>query len=614
MSDSQSPPAGPQLEVAVVHPVFPIDDKAFPGLLVVNIVALLSTAALLSIVARVVWLACLRLYNRNITKTREYVFFQTQLGYYAACLLMANMSTSTAGLMGLPFLAQRAVVENSLCQAQAMLMQFGNAATAFFTVTIAVHTFTSLVLRRRQSPMVYSIVISFGWVFSAFFAALPLLFAQPRGPIYGQYQQSCGVRPPYPTLQFLLHILPVLIAAFGSATLYSLIFLVLRGTLVVKGGVKLALNPAERQIQSDDKDETYRIFITGVARSMLWFPIAYITLLVPYSVTKLLILAGFRVSLGALIFAYICWYILGVVNVLLMYNTFRVLRPAFDTKAIIDKADEGSFGTIEKLRPLALPEKYPVGRTITSGDWASHVPDHFNSQRKTEDEESAYGMPYGFRSGSPEEATNFGNLVVANVASPPTSLTRLGSQRSVTVPHARRDDPLPSLPVPPRRARSPPSSHGPSRNLTAQRNGSVSSMSTTDSDRAHLAPPPRPSRENPRNTTSINSTDLLNWISQQAPDGSMPSTVHSGARLSAVGPTVPRGVALNSRPRANSPPSVYSNHYRTHSPGSSSGGSSGGRSSYSSVSQYASQGGPHIPPKLGLPPRGVMGPPRNGSF
>lgn len=44
------------------------------------------------------------------------------------------------------------------------MMQLGNWSTAYFTVSIAVHTFNSLVLRKRQSALVCGISISVGWI------------------------------------------------------------------------------------------------------------------------------------------------------------------------------------------------------------------------------------------------------------------------------------------------------------------------------------------------------------------------------------------------------------------------------------------------------------------
>jgi len=119
-----------------------------------------------------------------------------------------------------------------------------------------------------------------------------------------------------------LHLLPIFIASFLSVILYSLVFLALRGTLKFRGGIKLTLNP---EVRWNNREENR--LLARVARSMLLYPVAYIVLLVPYSFVRLLDISGFDVSLGAIVFAYVCWFSLGVVDVLLLYNTFRILAP-----------------------------------------------------------------------------------------------------------------------------------------------------------------------------------------------------------------------------------------------------------------------------------------------
>ena len=80
--------------------------------------------------------------------------------------------------------------------------------------------------------------------------------------------------------------------------------------------------------------------------------LAYIVLLVPYSFVRLLDISGFVVSFSAIVFAYMCWFSLGmtfsllficpddwsgVVDVLLLYNTFRILGPVLLPPAEAEK-------------------------------------------------------------------------------------------------------------------------------------------------------------------------------------------------------------------------------------------------------------------------------------
>lgn len=63
----------------------------------------------------------------------------------------------------------------------------------------------------------------------------------------------------------------IFLASILSAILYSLIFLVLRGTLVIRGGLKINLDPHERWNGRIASGEEYHRFMASVARSMLWY-------------------------------------------------------------------------------------------------------------------------------------------------------------------------------------------------------------------------------------------------------------------------------------------------------------------------------------------------------
>lgn len=85
--------------------------QCLPNLQVVNAFAILSTLSLFCIFLRVSWLGILRVLGENVALT----LFNTQLGYYAACLLIANMINGIAGLLGLPFLVNRAITDSASC-------------------------------------------------------------------------------------------------------------------------------------------------------------------------------------------------------------------------------------------------------------------------------------------------------------------------------------------------------------------------------------------------------------------------------------------------------------------------------------------------------------------
>jgi hypothetical protein len=71
---------------------------------------LLSSLALVSVAFRVFWLAVRRRLSADHA-TPEYVFFNTQLGHYATCLLVANLFIEVSGLIGIRWLIQKGITE-----------------------------------------------------------------------------------------------------------------------------------------------------------------------------------------------------------------------------------------------------------------------------------------------------------------------------------------------------------------------------------------------------------------------------------------------------------------------------------------------------------------------
>ncbi|EAU85451.2 hypothetical protein CC1G_12975 [Coprinopsis cinerea okayama7 len=167
-------------------------------------------------------------------------------------------------------------------------------------------------------------------------ASVPFILPKPDGDVYGPDGFMCTIRAVYPKAQFMLHVLPILVASILSAIFYSIIYLALRGTLAVKGGVKLSLDPHERWTVA--ASDNYQRFIARIASS--------------------------------------------VVNVFLFYNTFRVLEPAFEGTSYatshrdVEKSGfyDNSFGPqIEekKASPFHLPTYVHQRRASTKSNTSS---------------------------------------------------------------------------------------------------------------------------------------------------------------------------------------------------------------------------------------------------
>lgn len=80
------------------------------------IIAFVSGLSLVGVAVRAAWLAIGVLLNRDNSRapSREYIFFHTQLGLYAACLLAMNFITAVGGMIGTTWIAQRGISEGKL--------------------------------------------------------------------------------------------------------------------------------------------------------------------------------------------------------------------------------------------------------------------------------------------------------------------------------------------------------------------------------------------------------------------------------------------------------------------------------------------------------------------
>lgn len=180
----------------------PIPPNELGGVVIVNIFAMLSTLALLSVAIRAVWLLIRRHPFLTASEKREHTFLNTHFGQYGTCLLLAMTLSTASGIIGISWLAQRGITEGWLCRFQATLMQIATCGAAYFTVTIALHTFSSLVLRMRQSVVHCRSTMIIGWIFAISVGLIPYMIQTPHGHVYGAGGLTCGVRSVYRKTQF----------------------------------------------------------------------------------------------------------------------------------------------------------------------------------------------------------------------------------------------------------------------------------------------------------------------------------------------------------------------------------------------------------------------------
>ncbi|KAH9847545.1 hypothetical protein C2E23DRAFT_496658 [Lenzites betulinus] len=335
------------------------------SLIAIVLFAFISLLAIFGVLARYSWDPLrdfVRQRREGVERHHSRAFFHTQLGAYIASLMLSNAFSSIAMVINVQWAADKRVTDGMLCNTQGILTQIGDVGGAYFTGAIAIHSFNTLVLRNRMPGWSCLAATIFGWLLAVLLAAAPSWVHNPAfGLVYGINGLSCGIAVRWSILNMLLHLLPILLGSFVSVVFFTLVFLVLRGTLTIKDGIKLNLNRQHRWSMSSVTTIEYHRFIAAVARSMLWYPFAFNILLLPEVVVGLMQSSGLSVPFEAQVFASTLAALLGAVNALILCNTLRILRPflvkgsAVSSQKSKDADMESFFAGVKSPRPFASP-------------------------------------------------------------------------------------------------------------------------------------------------------------------------------------------------------------------------------------------------------------------
>ncbi|KAI0279291.1 hypothetical protein BGY98DRAFT_915941, partial [Russula aff. rugulosa BPL654] len=215
-----------------------------------------------------------------------------------------------------------------------------------------IHTFNALVLRNWPPHWLGTVIISTGWASAVILGVAPVsVTSNVNGPFYSIGSLTCDISKSYGVAHMLLYFLPLFIALFLSAIVYSLIFLMLRGTIAFNAGLEFQFNPERRSRTLNETAEECQRFIFSVARRMLCnltCYLAFILALLPYSVIQLMEISGITVSPGAMALVCILERLDGVINVLILFSVIRTLSPSMKSS----DSEKGHSGKAFISRPL----------------------------------------------------------------------------------------------------------------------------------------------------------------------------------------------------------------------------------------------------------------------
>ncbi|KIJ46138.1 hypothetical protein M422DRAFT_46226 [Sphaerobolus stellatus SS14] len=248
-------------------------------------------------------------------------FTSRQIAIFVVCLLVSDLIQSVSGITQVKWAAERRLYEGQACSVQAFTLVMGDLGSTVWSCVIAAHTFCGLALGKQWSKrLVYTIVI-IGWTFVIAMTLLgPLALTDPaKGPFFSIAGTWCFISSPYALPRLYLHYVPLFIASALIVLLYGLVFFVLRGTISFTPNL-----PQGSALPLNDMFARQRVMI---AKRMLWYPIAYLTAIMPITVIRIIGLKEDKIPDWAWIIGLTFLFSLGAVDAIIYATTRHVVKP-----------------------------------------------------------------------------------------------------------------------------------------------------------------------------------------------------------------------------------------------------------------------------------------------
>jgi len=212
----------------------------------------------------------------------------------------------------------------AFCTSQAVIKHIADVGVAIWTLAIAFHTFSLLFFGVKISRWAsLTALIGANAVIILLVCLGPIVLdSKARGPFYGISGYWCWIADEYETERITMDYMIMFLSAILSFILYTLVFLRMRGNLVVNG-----LHVRFRFAKNEDWRG--RLFAQNyalkIAKQMLLYPVAYTVVILPITVTRFCEWSGRSVPFAATIFSDAVFLLSGMVNVGLFCATRRIL-------------------------------------------------------------------------------------------------------------------------------------------------------------------------------------------------------------------------------------------------------------------------------------------------
>lgn len=302
-------------EILEVH-IFDEERTGILALVITSIFSLITASGLLIAIASSWW---------NTRKSKDpHLFVRTGVAPYFVSMLVCDVLQSVGSIMNTRWVQSSSVHVGAFCTSQAVMKHVADIGVAIWALVIAFHTFFllffSISIPRWAS---FTTLICANTVVVMLVCLGPtVLDSKTRGPFYGISGYWCWITDEYKSERITMDYMIMFLSAIFSFIFYTLVFLRMRGNIVVNG-LDIRLRLAKRK--SPRGRLFARSYALKIAKQMLLYPIAYTIVILPIAATRFCEWSGRNVPFTVTIFSDIVFLLSGTVNVLLFCATRRIL-------------------------------------------------------------------------------------------------------------------------------------------------------------------------------------------------------------------------------------------------------------------------------------------------
>ncbi|KAK1993857.1 hypothetical protein LX36DRAFT_615190 [Colletotrichum falcatum] len=200
-------------------------------------------------------------------------------------LLLADIQQALAFLLNVEWLKRNAIeVGSDTCWTQGWFVSTGDLASSVFITGIAIHTYVSIVSKKKIPTWIFHTAIAMMWVFVYGTGVLAVIVTGSGKDEEGLYVRAgawCWINSKYQDIRLTLHYLWIFAALIITTMIYSAIFLHLQRMARKSGGVIHCreVSGLESSSSSSSGASSSESSGTKSSRSRMWRPVGSTTVL-----------------------------------------------------------------------------------------------------------------------------------------------------------------------------------------------------------------------------------------------------------------------------------------------------------------------------------------------